>query len=319
MRSLRQNLGLKIVAVVVAAFFWVMAHQEAQKHGTRTFELPVRVMGADEKSVVVRQPQQVKVTLSGPRDFLDALDPNKLSAFVDAQGQTAGEFRRLVQYGPASLLTGLSVSIEPREVTFTLDQMVENELTVQVARTTQPPVGVEIESLAPSPPVAMVSGASVQVARVKVLCAEVDVAAQGDLTPGDHPIGDYPVHALDADGKQVANVSVTPPTVEVTLTVSRTAVTRTVLVSPRITGRPPGAYESQEITVEPSEITITGAPGAVAAVTTVRTEPIDISNLRDAVERIVSLVPIPHVSFGARHKVRVVVKVRERTLEGGAE
>jgi YbbR domain-containing protein len=320
MRSLRQNLGLKTVAVLVAVLFWVLAHQEVQKRETREYRLPVQVTGLDEGIMLVRRPPQVTLKLAGPKGILDSVDPNQLTAYVDAQGQATGPCRRLVQYGPATLPSGLLITVDPREVAFELDKTTTNELTIQVLRSSEPPVGVEIEGLVPTPTSATVNGASTQVAKVHILQVAVDVARLGDLTPGDHPLGDYPVRPLDADGRPVANVSVMPASVEVTLQVSRAAVTRTVLISPRIGGRPPGTYEIKEIIVEPREITITGAPAAVAAVSTVRTEQIDVSNLRDRIVRIVALTPIANVSFGGRDKVRVTVRVGERadTSEGGA-
>ena len=317
MRFLRRNIGFKIAAVLAAAFFWYLAHQQTQQVGGQVFDRPVEVTGIGPDGVVVTQPAQVRFRLTGPKDAMAAVNTDDVRAYVDAGGQTAGQFRRRVQFAPASLPRSLTVDLVPREVTFTLDRKIERTVPIQATASGPPPVGMEYGDLRPVVETGEVSGVSDQVADVKSLRAEVDLARLGDLAPGSYPVDGIPIRPIDADGRQVANVSVTPPTTTVVIDVRQAAATRSVFVSAQLTGQPPDPYHVTNVEVQPSQIAVTGSPDALARVTTVKTDPIDVSKLRDSIQRIIALQTTPGVGYGGRAKVRVIITVQSR-VDGAA-
>ncbi len=127
-----------------------------------------------------------------------------------------------------------------------------------------------------------------------------------DARPGK---GSYPIKKSNIKVPPALTISsVTPPKVNIVL--DRT-VSREVPVKPDLLGKPaPGRYIS-EITVRPERVEIEGPETVIRKVPSVRTEPIDVSGLReDVIEKVGLETDISEVRL-TTDSVEVHITVKE--------
>ncbi|MCC6585267.1 MAG: YbbR-like domain-containing protein [Bryobacterales bacterium] len=89
--------------------------------------------------------------------------------------------------------------------------------------------------------------------------------------------------------------------------------TRTVPVTVQIGTNPPQGYEVESITVNPPSLTVVGSETRVRAVDAIQTDPVDLADVHDNVERKVqTYVSDPQVRLEGNGRVTVRVQVRRK-------
>lgn len=176
-----------------------------------------------------------------------------------------------------SLRDGVEViDIQPREVRVAIDRIAVRTIEVEVDPGTIPE-GLEIEPPIASPAEVQVRGPKSIVDRVDRAVALVNIPASGidvneavDLTAVD--IGGQPIGA--------GMIELDPETVSVQVEVSAVETRTTVAVRPNVEpGAPAAGFALEELSVNPSVVTIVGVPDDLATVTSIQTELISISGL----------------------------------------
>jgi YbbR domain-containing protein len=100
-----------------------------------------------------------------------------------------------------------------------------------------------------------------------------------DVSKGKKGEGTFPVRKDDVKlpyGTSIVNIE--PSSVKVFF---EETVSRTVAITPDITGTPEKGYHVKSVEISPREMVIEGAKSAVRKVGTVKTEPIDITGLTE--------------------------------------
>jgi YbbR domain-containing protein len=140
-----ENTGLKVLAFLITAVLWlsVAARPEAQVtlHDVPVefYNLPTSVDLAVAKSDTL----SARVYLSGPRDALDSIHSNDLTAVADLTGVEPGV--RVIQLRLNRIPPGVELrGIEPRSVRVTVERVVEKEVPVQPRFDGTPPAGFEM-------------------------------------------------------------------------------------------------------------------------------------------------------------------------------
>ena len=117
----------------------------------------------------------------------------------------------------------------------------------------------------------MVSGPSSAVERV--VAARADVVIQATGIDVDQDVQLVPVDAL---GEVVSPVNLEPETARITIPVVTDNLSRSVTVTPVITGAPPPGYAISSVVVEPLVVTIEGDADALADLVRIDTEAIPV-------------------------------------------
>ncbi|MCS6770914.1 MAG: CdaR family protein [Kiritimatiellae bacterium] len=138
----------------------------------------------------------------------------------------------------------------------------------------------------------------------------VEVDLRGRSVPGAIEVPLRPQNVKISGGARA--VSVEPP--ELTLTLDREGE-RVVRVRPDIVGNPPEGFELAEITATPAEVRLQGPQGRLAAVSEVRTAPIDLEGRLKSFSLTRTILP-PSELWSARvdpDRARVDVRIVERS------
>jgi YbbR domain-containing protein len=170
-----------------------------------------------------------------------------------------------------STLRGVDIlSVEPAEVTVTLDRVDTKTVPVRIDRGVVPS-GLEIGTPQLSVQEVTARGAASLLARVdnaratvSIQPSGIDVNDQVELTP------------VDVNAEPVLAVELDPSTVTVQIQVEAIETSKTVPVRPALQGTVAAGYEIGSISLDPPLVTLRGLPDALADVVEVSTEPLPV-------------------------------------------
>lgn len=233
------------------------------------------------------------------------------TATVDLSGVEPGSGPQLVPIVVTSVDDRITVlDSEPNVMTVELDALETKTVPVVVERGTVPG-GIELGDLVVDPAEVLVSGPTSVVERV--VAARADVAIQASGIDVDQEVR---LVAVDQIGDAVSPVNIRPTTARVQIPVFTDRQTRTVPVSPVITGTPAAGFEIATIVVEPSVVTIEGDADELVALDWIDTDPVSVAGVSSEREVEVALamptgvVPLDAASVTVTITVRPVTATR---------
>lgn len=278
MRFLLRNWHLKLAAVLVATILYtglVFSGTLAEE----TIQVPVNA---------VNQPTAA-YNLSGDLGFVevryrtedDAAPAVSADAFVARVDLSTYDMDR----APEPQLLEVQVSadgidvleVTPATVVVTLDRTETRSVPVEVDPG-EIPEGLELgePELSETDAQVEVRGPASEVIRVDRALARVAIDPSG--IDFDQPVE---LIAVDIEGQPVGTgrVELAPEIISVRIDVEAVETTKTVPVSPVITGTPAAGFALETLSVEPATVTLRGLPEVLVEVTEVATEPLDIGGV----------------------------------------
>ncbi|HYO45056.1 MAG TPA: CdaR family protein [Candidatus Limnocylindrales bacterium] len=209
------------------------------------------------------------------------------------------------------------IDFTPSRVAIRLDPLVTREVPVTVDLGTVPP-GLDVRTPVVSVNPVTVSGPDSAVRSVAAALARVRLDPSGiDV---NETVGLLPV---DARGEVVSGADVQPSAVRVTIQIGSQLSTRTLPVSPVVTGTPASSVEIASVEVQPALVTVEGEADALAGLVSIDTRPVAISGATADVETAVGLDLPDGVAALGVDQVRVTITIRPRTgtrtFEAGVE
>lgn len=267
------NWALKIGAIVLAGILYVgmIALQSTQQWPGQVSIEPVH---QPANSFVVKPetlPSVGNIRYIAPGDI--PVSAASFSATIDLKETKVGAVNTpvkvlLVAEDPRIQI----VDYQPQQVLVTLDPIVSKTVPVRVAPGPTPSglsLGPEFLSVTE----VEATGASSLVARVVEAEAQVPIDASGlDVNR------DALLVPLDANGKTVNFVQLSPSTISVRIQIGSQLRSETIPVSPDIRGTPAAGYYVTSIDVTPLVVSVSGEADALAALNEVaKTQPVSIS------------------------------------------
>lgn len=171
------NLGLKVLAFVIAVFLWWVAHGTSTVE--RGYDLPITLRGVPEDLVLTDQSGEVvNVRLMGSRAALRTFRPEGLEYTVDASGAKAGVSDYEIDTSHLDLPRGARiVSRSPAQVVATFERRGSKQVPVRADVEGMPAAGFAIDKVEVSPPRVRISGARSEVLRMSGVVTEtIDVS-----------------------------------------------------------------------------------------------------------------------------------------------
>ncbi len=269
-----------LLAVVLAFGFWAWVTNSNNPDRRRDFDnVPVtRINLPDGLSIIDYTPQTVIVSIWGPRSVVSnpTLAAGNVSASIDLKDVKPGtqEVPIHVQSDLPDLRKKSASSATAR---VTIERSIEKTLPVTVPTPTQP--GVTVNNVTPTPAEVRVSGPESKVNAVTQAVAALDI---GDRTTNftSPPVD---VKALDASGKEVAGVTLSPPRITVAVDLTDNRNERVVPISTAdVTGAPAPGFKLDTIVVNPNQVTLMGDPQVIRTIPNIPTQPIVIDGLNQA-------------------------------------
>jgi len=305
-RIIVHNWPLKLAATGLAVLLYggVVLSQDTQ---TFSGAIPIDVAGQPDGTVLLSPiPPVTEVRYYAPPDVTPVTDT--FVASVDLSGVDP-------QAGAASVAVTVR-SIDPR---ITVISFVPAFLSVRLEEVTTKdvPVHVSIGPLASGldlgettvvPEHVKVSGPESAIAQVASVRADVVIDSGGlDFDQ------DVPLIAVDALGNAVRPIEVSPATARVTIPVFSDRDSRSVPVTPIVTGTPAAGFEIASITADPSVVTVEGDADQLVELNHADTLPVSLAGASSDISVVVSLdLPTGVVPLGP-DAIRVTVTLRPVT------
>ncbi len=272
LRVIVHNWPLKLAAIGLATLLYGGL---VTSQSTRTFPtvIPIEVVGQPEDSFMLTSIEPVTeiryFSASGAQPIA-----SDFQARIDVSNVVPGSGPQRVRVQVEALDPRIRVvDSQPSEVTVDLDQLTSKEVDVVVPAPIAP-TGLTLGEVQVEPTRVSVSGPASVIGRVVAVRADVSI----------QPLGldydqDVTLVPIDDIGNPVAQVKVEPATAHITIPVFSDRETRSLPISPLVTGDPAAGFELASATVEPKFVTVEGDADQLAVLVSIDTEPISVNGL----------------------------------------
>ncbi|MGA8791634.1 CdaR family protein, partial [Candidatus Binatus sp.] len=155
------DLGLRIFAVVLAIGLWIFVNT-AERNSFAPLTVPISYSSLPAGMVIVNHPPTVvKIEVTGPRNLLSLLDPERLTLKIDLRGVAAGQSEFKIYPAMFNVQRNTAVtSISPDQLSLDVDRVVTRDVPVHLAVQGKVEPGYTITSVDITPPTVTIAGPS---------------------------------------------------------------------------------------------------------------------------------------------------------------
>jgi hypothetical protein len=174
-RSPFRNLGLKIVALLIALLVWfVLSGRTRERISERSYRIALSIVNVPPRTIIASPlPSAVDVRVRGPFTALRQVGPDKLEAVVDLQGASLG--RKVYRLAPEDINVPPEIeviAISPGELNIVLDGIADRVLPIAADLTGSPAPGYAVDDATVEPHVARVEGPSTILGKMRSITTD---------------------------------------------------------------------------------------------------------------------------------------------------
>ncbi|MFW6097803.1 MAG: YbbR-like domain-containing protein [Chloroflexota bacterium] len=285
LKSLAANIATLSLSLVLASLIWGIAVRANDPVNQLPLRLAVEPIARPADSSVSISPDVVDIIVEGPESIIDDLTTADFTAEVDLSDVSTGQTQ--VPVTIRHNIEGVQIAFQlPEEVTVQVERIVSRDIPVRVELRGEAGRGYVLDEPFVDPAVITVTGSA---SRVESL-VEARVTVFLDNPQQDTIVTRRPVF-YDRQGNiaGVNNLELSAEEVDVTVPVDQLAgyAAKPIIVDWQ--GEPAPGYRLLDVRVEPDSVLLTGNPARLDALSRVRTEPVDITGLRESVTLSVAL------------------------------
>lgn len=304
MKITENNRALKLVALAIAIVLWLYVGIEQDPISQRTYNVPITVENLSADKVATVSKERVNVKVMGRETRLDGITSEDFKAYVDLSDAKTGDSEAEVHVSLPNEV--YFAKLDPSHVNVYVEQREGETMNVDIVRTGMLPDGITIEDMSVEPQNVFVSGNEDALAMV----AKVGVAVELDDIYSDSK-KDVPVQLYDYEGNIIeqGELKVYPEQVTLNIKVNEADIQKSVPIQAELVGSLSEGVQVDSVTVDPQTAMVEGLPKDLAKITEIKTEPIDLSGIKETTSFTVKLVG---KQLRDVQKVTVTVNVSEQ-------
>jgi YbbR domain-containing protein len=298
-RWLLENIGLMLLAVIIAVVVWIAAEWDRDPIVENEYEQPISVRVRNVPSgiqLVDGWQQQVRVRLRAPQSVWDGLSPEDFDAVLNLSPDLAplepGEFWVPVEVS-LELDPAILLEVDPEFIRVELEALRERAVPVHIEVRGEPDLGYQAKAPTVVSATVTINGPASQVDRIIQAVASISLREARETVTDS-----VTLTPIDADGKRVSGVELDPEQVQVSVPVEPLPNVKEMSVTWKQLGQPAAGYHITNVGIEPPVVRVRGPvfvlrelPGLLETV------PISIEGrTEDVVERLSLELP-PGVSM----------------------
>ena len=316
--SLRENRGLAAVSIVLAFGTWIIVTDAENPTQERVLpaDIAVQAVNVPPDVALAEQLQPVRVRVKVAEDVFDSLTDADFEATVDLEGLTVGQYELPVTVRPLTSRGGLRIeNVLPERIEVRLAQLTGKLVPAVINVEGEPPNGYSLGVPEVADEEVFITGPQEKVDEVTQVVGTIEIAGRTDtieqavrLTP------------RDSRGNLVQGVNLEPAITEVKIEIDEQKFSRSVVVSPELSGIPAEGYNVTGVSVSPQTVTIRGDEAFIQGTISIPTQPVKVDGEIEDVVRTISLdLPSGVEVAGGVSVVTVTVKISpaQGTLELG--
>ena len=310
MRWLATNIRTFLLAFILGVSVWLSAvtGEDPAEVGPFPNPVPLEVIGQDPSLVLTSAiPSTVEVTLRAPHSVWEQLtaQENSVTGTLDISGLSAGEHTQTVQVRIGARPVQIVLQT-PETVTFTLEPLSTQSLSVDLVMTGQPAVGFQAGDPIVEPTQIAISGPESivrQAARARVV-----VNLDGTRETIDAA---FDIQVMDDKNTVLNGITINPESAQVMIPLSPQSGYRDLAVRVLIQGQVAGGYRLENISVFPPVVTIFAPdPELVNALpAVVDTQPLDIQDAKSNISTRLALTLPETITIVGTKTVEVEVDI----------
>lgn len=312
-RSLLSNASSILLALFFAIVVWIVATSEQNpiREGLFPDAIPITFANRGE-GLTLLEPSRLaaRARIRTETSRWDTLNSGDFQLVADLGGLESGEYTvelHAVSDDPSTRV----IAVDPPTVQVRLEKIQDTEMPVRVRLLDEPSLGYETKTPVVTPEVVTISGPQSDLD--KVSDATVDIALRSEKAPIDRQAT---VVLHDGQGNLIQNLKVTPSSVQVHIPIEQRVGYKDAAVKAVINGNVASGYWVSDISVDPSTVTLIGAPEALDQLGGfVETEGLDVSGAKESLTKRVRLKLPEGVSVLNANDVNLKVSV-EPVLSG---
>jgi YbbR domain-containing protein len=291
LHRLLNNAGSIALALILAIVVWIVAANEENPIVEDVFSeaIPIEIVSQPEGTVIFGGDvvDKVQLTLRASQASWDELSVNKFRAQADLAGLDGGVHDVEVQVTCSDDSIRI-VEKKPEKITIRLEELKEKEVEVKINILDNPPLGYSARPASATPSAVKITGPGPMVDQV--VAAAVDLYLRGAKDTVERRVD---LSLRDAQDSVVGWVTPEPAQITVQVPIDQKWGYREVAVRTNWEGRVAPGYRIDNVSVDPSIVTVTGRPGAIREIPGyLETAPVDVSNASaDVVARVPLVLP----------------------------
>lgn len=285
MKLTENNRALKLVALAIAIVLWLYVGIEQDPISQRTYNVPITVENLSADKVATVSKERVNVKVMGRETRLDGITSEDFKAYVDLSDAKTGDSEAEVHVSLPNEV--YFAKLDPSHVNVYVEQREGETMNVDIVRTGMLPDGITIEDMSVEPQNVFVSGNEDALAMV----AKAGVAVELDDVYSDSK-KDVPVQLYDYEGNIIepGELKVYPEQVTLNIKVNEADIQKSVPIQAELVGSLSEGVQVDSVTVDPQTAMVEGLPKDLAKITEIKTEPIDLSGIKETTSFTVKLV-----------------------------
>ncbi|MGN1022511.1 MAG: YbbR-like domain-containing protein [Lachnospiraceae bacterium] len=291
-----QNIGLRILSLVLAVILWVVVNNVNDPIGQMTISnLTVRLLHTNEitddgKVYTVLDSTDVVpvVTVRASRSIIDSLDSSNIVATADVEDMTDDGQIKINYYSTKydSEITSITGSIQ--YVKLSVEERSTSSFVLKTTTSGDVADGYQVGTITPEQNQIRVSGPQSVVESIESAVANVDVSgATGNISTYSD------IRLLDADGNQVDTTNLTMNITSVKISVAVNPISSVPIIA-QYTGSPAAGYMlSGVLTIDPDTVELSGKSTVLSTVQSIVIPAgvIDISGRTETFTTTVDITP----------------------------
>lgn len=279
------NLGLKLLAVVLGFFVWLLVLNIDDSAVTRTISnVQVDLINTDavtsqNQLFTITSGDTVDIVIKGRKSIVNELDATDFKAVADmSKISITNAVPITVTAVDNGVAKKISITVVDNVMAVELEAEKTASIPVTVVTTGDVAEGYTVGNSVATPNLITIKGASSVVSSIDRAEVTVDVTdAKDDITTNCTP------EFVTADGETVSDKTLTSDEVSISVTVP-VYKTKNIPINISLTGEPADGYAVADVTYVPETIDIGGDSSVMSGITSLTINDVDISGCTEDVE-----------------------------------
>lgn len=277
MKENKHELQLIVLSILLALVMWALVTTSSNPSVTRIFRGQEILIKNKEKLeekgytiIGIDEITDINVEIEGSRDNIVGLKPNDIQASIDI-----GDVKEGIQSVPVKVDTPNGVNVEktePKEVNVNVQKVIEKNLPINLVIDDSLKKERNIEVIDQSIKEVTVKGPVSQINNVDR--AEVRIDREEYLDSKMHNIN---INIVSKDGIPLGELEQSAKDIDISFLVSETKAIKVDLIT---SGEVADDYEITLKSVSPDEVIVKGTTKAMKDLTSIKTNPVDVSNIK---------------------------------------
>ncbi len=314
-KALTNNIGLKILAIIIAVIVWIAVVEiNDPVTTTKFYDVPVTLRNEDSVTedglvyTVEDNTDLVTLTVTAPRSVLSDLDTADFSIIADLSERNASQEVEIK--ATSSKRKVENIALDHKYLKLETEDLITRQITVELTPEGIPMTGYAVGEVSASPNQITISGPASVMSRVARVTASLNVDGCFETLQSN-----CRVTLLDAKGAEVSRDRISFSDEDILVTASFLP-TKTIDLKFATSGTPALGYGAISITSDPEVITICGQSADIAnlAGISVPAEELDVTGLDKNLEKTINVEQyLPDnikilSADGGNVKVKVLIK-----------